>query len=222
MIKTFGLPESEVDQRLAGLAEETGAWVGFRASFPEVHVRLRGTPEVVAKASAILRQRLAPSVYGEGDDTFPGAVVAALRAAGSTLAVAESCTGGLVGKLLTDAPGASAAFLGGALVYSDELKTRFADVPKALLGEHGAVSEPVAEALAMGIQARTDATYGLGITGVAGPGGGGPAKPVGLVWLAVSGPEGLKSRRLQFPGDRAQVRRLSAFAGLEMVRRWVA
>ena len=151
-----------------------------------------------------------------------GAVVAALRAAGSTLAVAESCTGGLVGKLLTDAPGASAAFLGGALVYSDELKTRFADVPKALLGEHGAVSEPVAEALAMGIQARTDATYGLGITGVAGPGGGGPAKPVGLVWLAVSGPEGLKSRRLQFPGDRAQVRRLSAFAGLEMVRRWVA
>lgn len=222
VIRTFGLPESEVDQRLAGVSEETGAWMGFRASFPEVHVRLRGAPREVLKASSIVRQRLAPAVYGEGDDTFPGAVVAALRSARSTLAVAESCTGGLVGKLLTDAPGASAAFLGGALVYSNELKTRFAGVPKPLLEEHGAVSEPVAKSLATGIQGRTDATYGLGITGVAGPGGGGEDKPVGLVWLAVAGPEGVKSRRIQFPGDRAQIRRLSAFAGLEMVRRRVA
>lgn len=218
-LRTFGLPEAEADARLQGVAEETGAWIGYRASFPEVHIRLRGTPDQVRAAADAVRDRLAPAVYGEGDVSFPEAVIAALREAGATLAVAESCTGGLVGKLVTDVPGASDVFVGGALVYSNELKQAFADVPEALLIEHGAVSEQVAGSLAEGIQARTGATYGLGITGVAGPGGGTEEKPVGLVWLALCGPGGVRTRRLQFPGDRAQVRRLAAFAGLELVRR---
>ncbi len=222
-LKTFGLPEAEAGRRLAGVAEETGAWIGYRASFPEVHVRLRGRPETVDAAAALVAERLAPAVYSDGgegsDTTFPDAVVRALRGAQATLAVAESCTGGLAGKLITDVAGASDVFVGGALVYSNALKRSFADVPEDLLADHGAVSEAVAGALAEGIRGRTAATYGLGITGVAGPGGGTDDKPVGLVWMAVSGPGGVKTRRLQFPGDRAQVRRLAAFAGLEMVRR---
>ncbi len=219
LIRTFGLPEAEADARLAGVAERSGAWIGYRASFPEVHIRLRGSVEQVRAAEEQVRELLAPAVYGEGEQTFPAAVLEVLRSKGATLAVAESCTGGLVGKLVTDVPGASDVFLGGALVYSNTLKQSFADVPTALIEEHGAVSEPVAGALAEGIRARTGASYGLGITGVAGPGGGTTDKPVGLVWLAVSGPGGVRTRRLQFPGDRAQVRRLAAFAGLELVRR---
>lgn len=218
-LRTFGLPESEADRRLAGVVEQTGAWLGYRASFPEVHIRLRGTHDQVEAAADEVRQRLAPAVYGEGDQTFPSAVADALRGADATLAVAESCTGGLAGKLITDSAGASDVFVGGALVYSNALKQSFTDVPEAMLVEHGAVSEPVAGALAEGIRAKTGATFGLGITGVAGPSGGTKDKPVGLVWMGVSGPDGVTTRRLQFPGDRAQVRRLAAFAGLEMVRR---
>ena len=229
-LKTFGLAEAEADRRLAGVSEQTGAWIGYRAKFPEVHVRLRGLPSAVQAAADLVAERLAPAVYDDGaamaaadegphDRTFPGAVVQALRQANATVAVAESCTGGLVGKLITDVPGASDVFLGGALVYSDALKQSLSGVPEAVLADHGAVSEAVASALAQGIRARTSATYGLGLTGVAGPGGGTDDKPVGLVWIAVSGPDGTQTRRLDFPGDRAQIRRLAAFAGLEMVRR---
>lgn len=137
----------------------------------------------------------------------------------ATLAVAESCTGGLVAERITSVPGSSRSFVGGAVVYSDELKTAFADVPAEMIAEHGAVSEEVAKALAMGIRQRTGATLGVGITGIAGPSGGTEAKPVGRVYIAVSDPLRTDVLERTFRGPRQRVREWTAHQALDLVRR---
>jgi nicotinamide-nucleotide amidase len=137
----------------------------------------------------------------------------------STLAVAESCTGGLIAQRLTSVPGSSRSFLGGAIVYSDELKTAFAGVPRELIGEYGAVSREVAEALADGIRRHTGATLGLGVTGIAGPAGGTEAKPVGLVYIALSDAQKTDSIEKNFRGDRDRIRQWAAQQALDLIRR---
>ncbi|MGA3082491.1 MAG: competence/damage-inducible protein A [Terracidiphilus sp.] len=137
----------------------------------------------------------------------------------STLAVAESCTGGMIAQRITSVPGSSRSFLGGAVVYADELKTAFAGVPPQLLADYGAVSAEVAQALAYGIRRHTGATLGLGVTGIAGPSGGTEAKPVGLVYIALSDAQKTESIERTFRGDRERVRQWTTQQALDLVRR---
>jgi nicotinamide-nucleotide amidase len=137
----------------------------------------------------------------------------------ATLAVAESCTGGMIAQRITSVPGSSRSFLGGAVVYSNELKTAFAGVPPELIAESGAVSKDVAEALAYGIRRYTGATLGLGVTGIAGPGGATEGKPVGLVYIALSDAKRTESIEKTFRGDRERIRQWTTQQALDLVRR---
>ncbi|KPF71803.1 damage-inducible protein CinA [Bosea sp. AAP35] len=147
------------------------------------------------------------------------AVLEACRATGATAATVESCTGGLVAGALTAIAGSSDVVLGGLVTYSNEAKTALADVPGALLAAHGAVSEPVARAMAAGGRSALSATYAVSITGVAGPGGGSAEKPVGLVHFACCGPAGTRHREMRFGAlSRDEIRRLSVLTALDMLR----
>ncbi|MCC6645787.1 MAG: competence/damage-inducible protein A [Polyangiaceae bacterium] len=224
-LRTFGLPESAVGEKLAGLEEQhAGLTLGYRASFPEVEVKVHvsATSQADARQTALVvaeevRVRLGAAVYGEGGDTFPLAVGRALRSRGWRLAVAESCTGGLVGHLLTRAP-ASDFFVGGAIVYANSAKTRILGVNEETLRAHGAVSPEVARAMAEGIRRAAEADVALSVTGIAGPTGGTPEKPVGLVHWAVAHPGGTSVTTRVLTGDRGQIQRLAAYVGLSLVR----
>ncbi len=148
-----------------------------------------------------------------------GRVLAACTARGLTLATAESCTGGMVSHLLTEVPGSSACFRGGIVAYADAMKRDLLGVPADVLAAHGAVSAQVSVAMAEGVRARLECDVGVSVTGIAGPEGGTPAKPVGLVYLAVSGPGGSEVERHLWPGDRSANKRDSAEAALEMLLR---
>jgi nicotinamide-nucleotide amidase len=166
--------------------------------------------------------RAAAPVFSTDGRTVDEIVADLLRGSGATVAVAESCTGGLLGGRLTELPGSSAYVLGGAVVYADAAKRDLLGVPDALLRSHGAVSEPVARIMAEGVRARLAATYGLSVTGVAGPGGATPDKPVGLVFIGCAGPGETVVRRHEFPGDRPTVRAWSVVSALHLLRRAAA
>jgi len=166
-----------------------------------------------------LAAALGPVVFSTDGRSLEQVVGDALRTRGWRIAAAESCTGGLLMGRLTEVPGSSAWTIGGVVAYDDEVKRRDLGVPAEMLAEHGAVSEPVAIAMAEGIRGRFAAEIGVGITGIAGPGGGSAAKPVGLVVIAVVTPSAQMVRTLNFPGDRAAVRQHSTAAALDMVRR---
>lgn len=134
-----------------------------------------------------------------------------------TIATAESCSGGLIAHRLTNVPGASTPFIGGVVAYSNGVKEGLLGVPAELLASHGAVSEPVARAMAEGVRARLGTDWSVAVTGIAGPGGGSPEKPVGLVFMAVAGPGGTRAARFQFAGDRESVKSQTAEAALELV-----
>lgn len=229
-IGTFGLPESVVGERLAGLEEANpGLVIGYRAHFPEVEVKVFVRAGDAAAAESRARsladevtRRLGDHAYGEGDGGLVAHVSELLVAKGLTLALAESCTGGLVGHLLTRPAGASRFLLAGAITYANEAKTEFANVPAELIAAHGAVSEPVARAMAEGIRARAKADFGVAITGVAGPGGGSPEKPVGTVFLAVASRSGTVVKPLLFVHDRPMIQTYAAYAALDLLRRTVA
>jgi nicotinamide-nucleotide amidase len=158
-------------------------------------------------------------VFSDNGDSLEQIVSYFLQMREATLAVAESCTGGLLAERLTSIGGSSRYFLGGAVVYSNELKTAFADVPERMIEKHGAVSREVAAALAEGIRYRSEATLGVGITGIAGPSGGTPEKPVGLVFHALASEQGTKVEERKFPGDRSRIRWFASQHALDMVRR---
>lgn len=226
-LKTFGKTESQVAAMLEALPQDPRLHVAYRAHFPEIQVSFHATEPDPAAADALLAAALGGARAALGDIVFTEdpqvelaeAVGQALLAAGRTLAAAESCTGGLVGKLCTDVPGSSAWYLEGAITYSNAAKTRQLGVSEALLAAHGAVSEEVARAMAEGMRAASGADYGLAITGIAGPSGGGPDKPVGTIHFALAGPEGTSHVRRRLPFDRERNRLASAWFALDMVRR---
>lgn len=176
-------------------------------------------PEPLLAAGAELRERLGRAIWADRPVELPEVVLGLAAAAGVTLAAAESCTGGLVGARLTEPAGASAVFRGGIVAYADEIKQSALEVPAALLREHGAVSGPVAEAMAAGCRRRLGADLAVAVTGIAGPSGGSEAKPVGTTWLALAGPGWTLARGLRFPGQRARNRQLAAAAALDLLRR---
>lgn len=226
-LKTFGMTESGVNDQLAGIEAAHGVTLAYRAHFPEIEVKVLGRAGEASEAAARARRaadeviaRLGPDVvYAEGDVTFAESLGKLLVEKAKRLCVAESCTGGTVARLLTEKSGASDFFVGGAVTYANRAKQALLGVPEALLTEHGAVSQAVARAMAEGALRAFDADIGLSLTGIAGPTGGTPEKPVGLVHYAVSTSEGTSDRQMVFPGSRAQVRDLAAFAGLALVRK---
>ncbi len=229
VLKIASLPESEVEQRIAPAYERFGRRaIAVLASPGEIKVwtSARGPAEErrrrLDEMQALLRSLVGAAVFADREeDTLEAVVGALLRRRGRTLTTAESCTGGLLAERLTRVAGSSDYFLGGVVSYTNELKTRLLGVPAALIEAHGAVSEPVARAMAAGVRERYASDHGIGITGVAGPGGGSDEKPVGTVHVAVSGPEAgdVDHRRARFPGDRERIRRQSAQLALEMLRR---
>ena len=189
----------------------------------ELHLFVRTDDPVAADAtlSAALTEAttaLGPAVYTITDESLEDVAGRLLRSEGWRVSVAESCTGGMLGARLTDVPGSSAWVDGGVIAYSNALKTVLAEVPAALIAEHGAVSEPVALALAAGVRARCGTQVGIGITGIAGPDGGTDAKPVGTVFIALHTPAIVACRHARFVGDRAVVRHQSVSAALDMLR----
>ena len=224
-----GIGESAVaDVVERAIAVPDGVALAYLAGGAVVRVRLTRAAPTVEQADEVLRPlvdaaagALGEAVFGRDDDTMAAVVVRTLQAAGATVAVAESLTAGLVGGALTEVPGSSAVFRGGVQVYASDLKTSLAGVPAAVLAEHGAVSEPTAAALAEVVRDRLGATYGLALTGVAGPD---PQEghPPGTLHVAVAGPAGTKVRSLRLPGDRTRVRLLAVTAGLDLLRRVVS
>ncbi len=226
LLRTFGLPESEVNDRLAGIEAEHGVLIGYRATMPEIEVKVLARAATVELArdraeqgARAVRERLGDEViFGEGTARFPEAVCRLLAQRGQSLALAESCTGGLVSELLTQHSGASAVFRGGAVTYANDAKIALLGVPAVLLARFGAVSAEVARAMAQGARLAFNADLALALTGIAGPTGGTEEKPVGLVHYAVASAHGVSDRRVVFTGNREQVRRRAAFAGLALVR----
>ncbi|HEX7489831.1 MAG TPA: competence/damage-inducible protein A [Anaeromyxobacteraceae bacterium] len=225
LVKLIGIPESHADEAMRPVMdapEHRGVRFGYRAHWPEIHVKW-SVPgqEAEAHAERILgevRRIFGDAIFAEGKAELPQGVLERLTARGERLALAESCTGGLVAQLLTSVPGASAVLEVGAVVYGNDAKTAVLGVPEALLAAHGAVSEPVARAMAEGARRLGSATWGLAVTGIAGPGGGTPEKPVGTVHLAIAGPDGTRTWARRFPGDRERVRKTSAYDLLNQLR----
>jgi nicotinamide-nucleotide amidase len=221
-LRTFGLPESTIGDRLAGIEHaHPGVLLGYRAHFPEVEVKVfaQAASEAEAKrlaheASTAVRERLGDNIYGGKEDTLAEVLLRELQTHGRTLGVAESCSGGLVGHLLTAIPGASRSLIADVVAYANSAKTTFLGVPEALIEAHGAVSEEVALAMAKGIRERASTDYGLAITGVAGPDGGTDQKPVGTVIIAAMGPKGTLVERHRFPWPRDFVQKMSAHMGM--------
>src|SRR4029077_10995706 len=174
--------------------------------------------ELAEKGAVEVRTRLADVIYGEGDDTFAGVLGRELRKRNLTLAIAESCTGGLVGHMITREPGASDFLLVDAVTYANSAKTRLLGVDEDVLRGHGAVSPEVAAAMAEGVKRVSGADVALSLTGIAGPSGGSAEKPVGTGCVAGASASGTAVRERHCPGDRLQIQTLASYAGLHLVR----
>lgn len=225
-LRTFGLGESNVSERVreADVAKEYE--VAFRASFPEVQVFLRAHHsrlDDAAHASALKRieERIGKvHIFSEDAEIgLPETVHQLFIGSGATLSVAESCTGGLLGSLITSLSGSSSYFAGGVISYANSVKTAVLGVQNETLENHGAVSAATVKEMAAGVQRLTKATYSLAITGIAGPDGGSPEKPVGTCFVGLAGPEGVSAYALSFPSTRDRIRRYTAFASLDLLRR---
>jgi nicotinamide-nucleotide amidase len=229
---TFGLVEADVDAKLTGLIPK-GAPVdlGMLASPMGVLVSLttkgnQSAPEqnrdLLQKLAQDVRSRLSDWLFAEGRDTMEEVVGRELTKRGLMLAVAESCTGGLIGHRLTQVAGSSAYLDRGVVCYSNRAKTEMLGVPMELIARHGAVSKEVAAAMACGIRQRANVSVGLSVTGIAGPGGGTETKPVGLVYIGLDGGTGRPiTREFRFHGDRNVIKQRSSQAALDLLRRWL-
>ena len=227
MLRFWGVGESSLAEQLADLLEQSNPTVAPYAGAGEVTLRLTARADSEAAATALLapleasiRARTGTTCFGADDDDLATVVLGQLRARGQTLAVAESCTGGGLGAALAAVPGASDVWLGGVIAYANAVKQQLLGVPEPVLAQHGAVSDPVAQAMAEGARRVTGADWALAITGVAGPGGGTEAKPVGLVHIAVAGPDGCSSEGVRFGASRgrAWIQTLSAGEALNRLR----
>jgi nicotinamide-nucleotide amidase len=227
VLRIASMSESDVEQAVAPLYKTFSNPRTTILGSPgqvELHLTAEGvSPEAaelqLEELARGLRERLSGRVYSEDGRQLPEVVAALLRARGLRLALAESCTGGLLAARLSEVPGASHFLERGYVTYSNDSKRDLLEVDRETLEGAGAVSEPVARAMAEGVRRKARADVGVGITGIAGPGGGTAAKPVGLVFIAVDGAAGSRVRRAHFPGDRERVRFQATQAALEMLRR---
>jgi nicotinamide-nucleotide amidase len=227
MLRMFGIPESEIALTLreaesAGVdLERLEVTTCLKRGEVEVVTRYEPASEEVYEAfERVIRERHADTLFSDDGTTVDEQVAARLRADGLTLGVAESCTGGLLAARITELPGSSDYFKGGIVPYANEVKVALAGVPAELIERHGAVSQEVAEALADGARTQLEADIGVGVTGVAGPGGGTDEKPVGLVWISVAGPgEGRTVRSINLPGGRFDVRDRATTVAMHLLRR---
>lgn len=226
-LKAAMIPESQADARIAPIYKKySDVETTILAGAGEIQLNLLcakpSKEEAQARVDALaekIEEELDDFIYSSQGEKLEQIVLFYLEMRGATLAVAESCTGGLLSERLTSISGSSRSFLGGVVVYSNALKTDFADVPEELIEEYGAVSREVAEALAKGIRRRTGATFGVGITGIAGPGGATETKPVGLVYIGITDGANTEVMEKRFLGDRDRVRLFASQQALDMIRR---
>jgi len=226
LLRTFGMGESSLEDELKDLAREEGVALGFRTAFPDNFLRpvVRAASEVEANARLervceAIRARLGPLIYGRDDETMEQTLGRLLAERRVTLAVAESCTGGLLAQRVSAVPGASRYFRGGVVAYANEAKRDLLGVPEALLAAHGAVSAAVARAMAEGARSRFGADLAVSTTGISGPDGGTPEKPVGLVFIGFADARGCEAHEFLFPFDRERHRLLTSQVALDWVRR---
>jgi nicotinamide-nucleotide amidase len=217
--KCVGITESNLATMVNELPTEE-LELHYRAHFPEIHLT------VIAKSQAVLDQfsslfesRVGLRIFGTGNDEFPAVVVSALREREWTVASAESCTGGLIAKLVTDVPGSSSVFGTGFVTYSNEAKTDWLGIPAATLTTHGAVSKETVTAMASAARTLTGATLGIATSGIAGPGGATPSKPVGSIHIALASAKRVRHRFIQLPFDRERNRLATAYTALELIRK---
>ncbi|MCH9714332.1 MAG: competence/damage-inducible protein A, partial [Cyanobacteria bacterium] len=211
MLRFWGVSESTLAEQVADLLESANPTVAPYAGAGEVKLRLTARAASIAGAEALLepveaeiRARAGMACYGRDDDSLASVVLEQLRRRGQSLAVAESCTGGGVGAALAAVPGASDVFRGGVIAYANTVKHQLLAVPAGILQTWGAVSDPVAQAMAEGVRRATGADWAIAVTGIAGPGGGSADKPVGLVHIAIAGPDGCGSEGLRYGASRSR------------------
>lgn len=226
-LRVAGMGESDLDQMIAPVYKKyTNPATTILAGAGDIQIHFRAQCDSEADADALLCEVAGPieillgdRIYSRNGDSIERVVGKLLCNAQATVSIAESCTGGLLGERLTSVAGSSDYFLGGFITYSNALKTDLLGVPAALLEEHGAVSKPVAEAMAAGARRRTGSTYALSVTGVAGPGGASESKPVGATFIGLAGPAGVEVLHRQFLGDRERIRSFASQVALDLLRR---
>lgn len=215
IVRLFGPGLSDVSTFVRGLSRDGEDIPICWDEHPEVVVKCTG-PRIVGDLCA----RYGQAVYTFEGRSMESVVGAHLAAGGLTLSVAESCTGGLLGQMLTSVPGASNFFAGGVIAYSNQLKASLLGVPDDVIDRHGAVSEPVVLAMAAGMRRHGRTDVAVSVSGVAGPGGGSIEKPVGTLWFGLATPDGVRGVEQFFKGNRAEIRRAAAIFALDLVRRW--
>jgi len=218
-----GMGESLVEKAIGEkVLAIPGIELGYCARPGEVEVRVIGEPDAIQKADAIIRDGLGVSIFSAGDEALEAVVVKLLKQRKETLATAESCTGGFIANCVTNVPGASDVFLAGYVTYANSAKSDVLSVDPKLLERHGAVSEPVARAMAEGARSRSASTYGVATTGIAGPNGGSDEKPVGTVYIALASADSKTvAKKFFFPTDRETFKQLAAQTALDLLRRKV-
>ncbi len=228
IFRIFNLPEIEVNRRISSLDFPPDVHIGYYPVFPEVHLSLIVRDKKTNNAKRLFRSSskaictvLGDAIYGQDSDSMERVVGHLLKKNNFQLAVAESCTGGLICKKLTDAPGSSSYFLGGVVSYANSLKSGYLDIPTKLLNEYGAVSREVAEAMAVGVKNNSCSDIGLAVTGIAGPEGGTEQKPVGTIYIGIAAAEENWVTKFRFSGDRWQIRNLTAQSGLDLIRKYL-
>jgi len=226
--KVFGLPEIDINQRLRHLENGKGVRIGYYPVYPEVHVSLtvlgEADEDTASRFAALDREianLLAPELFGIDNDTMEGVVGRMLAERHRTVAIGESCTGGLISHQLTRIPGSSDYLLGGVVAYSNAVKQSLLKVDAAVIEKYGAVSRETARAMASGVRAALGADFGLAVTGIAGPGGGTAEKPVGTVCFGLASEAGVRDAACNFKGDRWKIQAIAAHTALDMLRRFL-
>jgi nicotinamide-nucleotide amidase len=229
LLNVFGPCEAEVDELLTGIARpELGLHLGICVTFPWMRITLRAEADCEAAADALLtpavhmvRERLQGYVFSDGETSMDDVIAELLLSRGLTLALAESCTGGMIAQRITSIAGSSRYFLEGAVTYSNAAKIRQLGVEATIVEEKGAVSSECAEAMAKGIRTAANSDLGLAVTGIAGPDGGTDDKPVGTVFISLAEPDGCRSRRFLFSGSREEIRVMTAWMALDWLQRYL-
>ncbi len=229
LYKIFGLREADINLKLKALEDSSGVTLGYYPVLPEIHLSVlikasseAETEKLFEKVHHKITEAFHPYIFGHDEDLLEAVIGKLLTSRKETLAVAESCTGGLIASRITRIPGSSNYFERGVVTYSNQAKMEILGVPEEILASYGAVSEPVALAMAEGVRKLAKTNYGLSVTGIAGPTGGSPEKPVGTVWIGFSCEKATVAQCFLFPGDRHLVQDYAAGTALDWLRQYLA